>query len=45
MPELPFPPAVPIAWYLTLSAILFSLGVLGFMGYRRRQNGSALAAA
>ena len=31
MPPLPFPVAVPISWYLTLSVILFSLGALGFV--------------
>ena len=30
----PLPQSVPIAWYLTLSAILFVLGVAGFL-YRR----------
>src|SRR3954453_4314641 len=27
----PFPTAVPLTWYLLLSAILFSLGVAGFL--------------
>lgn len=31
MPELPFPASPPLAWYLILSAILFSLGTLGFV--------------
>src|ERR671917_2047368 len=31
MPELPVPAAVPLSWYLLLSAILFSLGVAGFL--------------
>jgi NADH-quinone oxidoreductase subunit K len=31
MPPLPVPSEVPLSWYLTLSAILFSLGVLGFI--------------
>ena len=30
----PLPEGVPISWYLALSAILFSLGVAGFL-YRR----------
>ena len=34
MPPLPFPATVPISWYLMLSAILFSLGVAGFL-FRR----------
>src|SRR3977135_4111802 len=34
MPPLPLPASVPISWYLTLSGILFSLGVAGFV-YRR----------
>jgi len=34
MPQLPFPPTVPLSWYLALSAILFSLGVAGFL-FRR----------
>jgi NADH-quinone oxidoreductase subunit K len=37
MPEIPIPPqlqAVPLEWYLILSAILFSLGVAGFL-FRR----------
>jgi len=33
MPELPFtiPTTVPVSWYLILSAILFTLGVTGFL--------------
>src|SRR6201994_4443744 len=31
MPPLPIPATAPITWYLTLSAILFSLGLLGFV--------------
>lgn len=31
MPPIPLPQAVPISWYLILSAILFSLGVAGFL--------------
>ena len=31
MPSLPFPAAVPLSWYLLLSAILFALGVAGFL--------------
>ncbi len=31
MPPLPIPTAVPLSWYLTLSAILFALGVAGFL--------------
>jgi NADH-quinone oxidoreductase subunit K len=33
MPELPFaiPATVPVSWYLILSAILFTLGVTGFL--------------
>ena len=31
MPLGPLPAAVPPSWYLTLSAILFALGVLGFL--------------
>ena len=31
MPPLPIPEAVPLNWYLILSAILFSLGVAGFL--------------
>jgi NADH-quinone oxidoreductase subunit K len=34
MPPLPFPAAAPLSWYLTLSAVLFTLGVAGFL-YRR----------
>jgi len=34
MPQLPLPPTVPLSWYLALSAILFSLGVAGFL-FRR----------
>ena len=34
MPPLPFPSAVPISYYLVLSAILFCLGIAGFI-YRR----------
>src|ERR1700741_5321537 len=34
MPALPFPAAPPLSWYLILSAILFGLGVAGFI-YRR----------
>src|SRR5215468_3337022 len=34
MPQLPFPTTVPISYYLILSAILFALGVAGFI-YRR----------
>jgi NADH-quinone oxidoreductase subunit K len=34
MPQLPIPQNVPLSWYLTLSAILFGLGVAGFL-YRR----------
>ena len=34
MPPLPFPPTVPLSWYLILSAILFTLGVAGFL-FRR----------
>ena len=34
MPELPLPQSVPLAWYLILSAILFTLGVAGFL-FRR----------
>jgi NADH-quinone oxidoreductase subunit K len=30
----PLPPPVPIAWYLILSAILFSIGIAGFL-FRR----------
>jgi NADH-quinone oxidoreductase subunit K len=31
---MPHPPPVPLSWYLILSAILFSLGVAGFL-YRK----------
>ena len=31
MPPLPLPATPPLSWYLTLSAILFSLGALGFV--------------
>ena len=31
MPHLAFVQGVPFAWYLILSAILFGLGVLGFL--------------
>ena len=34
MPEIPLPQSVPLAWYLILSAILFTLGVAGFL-FRR----------
>ena len=34
MPDIPLPQSVPIAWYLILSAILFTLGVAGFL-FRR----------
>ncbi|MBS1874913.1 MAG: NADH-quinone oxidoreductase subunit NuoK [Acidobacteria bacterium] len=34
MPELPLPTSVPLSWYLLLSAILFALGIAGFL-YRR----------
>jgi NADH-quinone oxidoreductase subunit K len=34
MPSLPIPQSVPLTWYLTLSAILFGLGMAGFL-YRR----------
>jgi NADH-quinone oxidoreductase subunit K len=34
MPDLPIPQSAPLAWYLILSAILFTLGVAGFM-FRR----------
>src|SRR2546425_13073280 len=27
----PLPPSVPLSWYLILSAILFTLGVAGFL--------------
>jgi NADH-quinone oxidoreductase subunit K len=33
LPDLPIPlpAAVPVSWYLTLSAVLFTLGVAGFL--------------
>ena len=34
MPEIPLPQSVPLAWYLILSAILFTLGVAVFL-FRR----------
>jgi NADH-quinone oxidoreductase subunit K len=34
MPPLPFPEHPPISWYLILSAVLFALGVAGFL-FRR----------
>jgi NADH-quinone oxidoreductase subunit K len=34
MPPLPIPATVPLSWYLILSAILFGLGIAGFL-YRR----------
>jgi len=34
MPEIPLPPSVPLAWDLILSALLFPLGVAGFL-FRR----------
>src|SRR5215469_11971439 len=34
MPPLPFPAEPPLSWYLILSAILFALGVAGFL-FRR----------
>jgi NADH-quinone oxidoreductase subunit K len=34
MPQLPIPSSPPISWYLILSAILFALGVAGFL-FRR----------
>jgi NADH-quinone oxidoreductase subunit K len=34
MPDLPLPESVPLAWYLILSAVLFTLGVAGFL-FRR----------
>ena len=34
MPPLPIPAAAPLSWYLTLSAVLFALGVAGFL-FRR----------
>ena len=30
----PLPPSVPLSWYLTLSLILFALGIAGFL-FRR----------
>jgi NADH-quinone oxidoreductase subunit K len=34
MPQIPLPQSVPLTWYLILSAILFALGVAGFL-FRR----------
>ena len=34
MPQIPLPSSVPLSWYLILSAILFALGVAGFL-FRR----------
>jgi NADH-quinone oxidoreductase subunit K len=34
MPDIPLPSSVPLSWYLTLSLILFSLGIAGFL-FRR----------
>lgn len=34
MPALPIPTSVPLSWYLLLSAVLFGLGIAGFL-YRR----------
>ena len=34
LPPLPFPATPPLTWYLALSAILFGLGVAGFL-FRR----------
>ena len=34
MPALPIPATTPLSWYLILSAILFGLGVAGFL-FRR----------
>ena len=34
MPQLPLPEHVPLTWYLILSAVLFALGVAGFL-FRR----------
>jgi NADH-quinone oxidoreductase subunit K len=34
MPDIPLPQSVPLAWYLILSAILFALGIAGFL-FRR----------
>ncbi len=31
MPSLPIPSTVPLSWYLLLSAVLFALGVAGFL--------------
>lgn len=31
MPEIALPAAVPISWYLILSAVLFTLGIAGFL--------------
>ena len=33
-PQIPLPESVPLAWYLTLSAVLFTMGVAGFL-FRR----------
>ena len=33
----PIPTAVPLSWYLLLSAILFSLGIAGFLRERSRR--------
>ena len=34
MPPLPIPSTAPLSWYLMLSAVLFTLGVAGFL-FRR----------
>ena len=34
MPQLPIPQTAPLSWYLILSAILFALGIAGFL-FRR----------
>jgi NADH-quinone oxidoreductase subunit K len=34
MPQLPIPQSAPLSWYLMLSAVLFALGVAGFL-FRR----------
>src|ERR1700733_2820581 len=34
MPTLPIPSTAPLTWYLALSAVLFALGVAGFL-FRR----------
>ena len=34
MPSLPIPTSVPLTWYLLLSAVLFGLGIAGFL-YRK----------